>query len=83
MDWVDFKDFPRRRASDEILGDKTFNITKNLNYHGYQKGSTTIFYNFFDKDFSGANSLDGAIENGIMLHQQLAKELGKLIIRKI
>ena len=31
MAYVDFKDFPRRTASNEVLGDKAFNIAKNSN----------------------------------------------------
>ena len=30
-----------------------FNIAKNQNYDGYQKGLAATIYNFFDKKFSG------------------------------
>ena len=37
MTYGDFKDLTRRTASDKILGDKAFNIAKNLKYDGYQR----------------------------------------------
>ena len=45
----DFKDLARRRASDTVLRDKTFNIAKNPKYDGYQRGLASMVYNFFDK----------------------------------
>ena len=40
---------PRRTASEKILGDKAFNIAKNLKYDGYQRGLPLMVYSFFDK----------------------------------
>ena len=39
MDYGDFKDLTRRKASNKMLHDNTFNIAKNLKYEGYQKRS--------------------------------------------
>ena len=39
----------RRTAFDKILGDKAFNIAKNLKYDGYQCGIPSMVYSFFDK----------------------------------
>ena len=36
MDYGDFKDLARGTASDKVLRDKAFNITKNPTYDGYQ-----------------------------------------------
>ena len=36
MDYGDFKDLARGTASDKVLRDKAFNITKNPTYEGYQ-----------------------------------------------
>ena len=44
-----FKDLPRRTDSDKALRDKAFNIAKNPKYDGYQRGLTSMVYNFFDK----------------------------------
>ena len=33
----DFKDLHRRTASDKVLWDKVFSITKNPKYDGYQR----------------------------------------------
>ena len=35
MAYGDFKDLPRRTASDKVLRDKVFNISKNLKYNEY------------------------------------------------
>ena len=52
-----FKDFPRKTASDKVLPDKAFNVSKNLELDRYQRGLTTMVFTFFDKDFV---SLKGA-----------------------
>ena len=73
----DFKDLTRRTASDKILHDKGFNITKNLKYDGCQRGLSAMRYKFFDKKTCGSG-----IENENMSDQQLAEELHKPIIEK-
>ena len=74
MAYGDFTDLTRRTASDKILRDKAFNITKNPKYDEYQRRLASMVYNFFDKKTSG-----GA-EN--MSNQELTEELHKPIIRK-
>ena len=37
MTYEDFKDLTRRTASDTILRDRAFNISKNPKYDGYQR----------------------------------------------
>ena len=49
MAYGDFTDFTRRTASDKILRDGAFNITKNTKYDGYQRGLASMVYNFLDK----------------------------------
>ena len=49
MPYEDFKDLTRRAASNKILCDKAFNIARNLKSDGYQRGPTSMVYNFFDK----------------------------------
>ena len=44
MAYGDFKDLTRRRASNRILRDKTFNIAKNPKYDVYQRGLASIVY---------------------------------------
>ena len=70
MAYRDFKDLPRRAASDKVLRDKAFNIAKNKNFDGYLRGLVSMVYTFFDKTFSG-----GAVKSEIMSNQQLAEEL--------
>ena len=49
MVYLDFKHLARRTPSDNVLRDKTFNITKNPKYDGYQRGLASMVYKFFDK----------------------------------
>ena len=50
----DFKDLARRTASDKVLRNKAFNIAKNPNYDGYQRGLASVVYKFFDKKSKGS-----------------------------
>ena len=61
-------------AADRVLRDKAFNIAKNPNYDGYQRGLAS---KSFDKKTAG-----GAVKNQIMQNNELANELHKSIIRK-
>ena len=49
MGYADFKELARRTASDKILMDKAFNISKNPKYDRYQRGLASMIYKFFDK----------------------------------
>ena len=42
MAYGDFKDLPRRTASDKVICDKAFDIAKNPKYDGYQPGLASI-----------------------------------------
>ena len=53
MAYGDFKDLIRRTASDKILRNKAFNISKNPKYDGYQRGLASTVYKFFDKKSAG------------------------------
>ena len=49
MAYGDFKCLTRRTASDKVLRDKTFNITKNPKYDGYQRELASTVYKFLIK----------------------------------
>ena len=72
----DFKDLPRRTASDEVLRDKAFNIAKNSKY-GYQQGLASMVYWFLD-----FKSSSDAVKSENRPNQHVAKEFHKPIIRK-
>ena len=58
------KDLTRRTtASDKILRDKAFNITKNPKYDGYQGGLVSMVYKFLDKKTSGRTVKNENISN--------------------
>ena len=69
----DFKDLARRTASEIVLRDATFKITKNPKYDGYQWGIASMVYQLFDKKYSGC---------GVIQNRELPKKLHKPIIRK-
>ena len=54
MAYGDFKDLAKRTATDKVLRDKAFNIAKDLQYDGYQRGPASIVYKFFDKKTAGS-----------------------------
>ena len=49
MAYGDFKELPRRTASDKILRHEAFNIAKNKKYDGYQRGIGSMVYKLVDK----------------------------------
>ena len=53
MAYGDFKMLPRRTASDKVLRDKVFNITKNSECDGCRTSPATMVYKFFDKKSLG------------------------------
>ena len=67
MAYGNFKDLPRRAASDKVLRDKTFDIAKNPKYDRYQRGLAAKVYKFFDSKFSSDNTLGDVTKNEIML----------------
>ena len=80
MAYGDFKDSKRRTAANNVLRDKTFNITKNSKYDGYQRGLASMVYRFFDKSTNGSGVT--LANKSIPQNEQLAEELHKPIIRK-
>ena len=73
MAYEDFKDLPRRTASDKVLLDKVFHIAKNPKHDGCQREIASMTYNiFFDKKSSG-----GGVNCEIIPKQQLSVQLHK------
>ena len=52
MAYGDFKDLTRKAASDKILYNKAFDVTKNPKYDGYKRGVTSMIYKCFDNKTS-------------------------------
>ena len=77
MAYQNFNHLIKKSASDKILHDKAFNISKSLIYDVYQHRLASLVCKSFDKKASG-----GAIKNEIMSNKELAEELPKPIIRK-
>ena len=88
MAYGNFKDLAKRTASDKALRVKSFNITKNPKYDGYERALASTVYKFFDKtsasltDKSPAGSgLNMHANNKFKQNHQLAEELQKPIIK--
>ena len=80
MAYGDFKDIPRRTASNNILRDKAFSIAKNSKYDRYQRGLDCMVHKCFDKKQKRSGVANN--NNNNKQNIQLAKELHKPIIRK-
>ena len=63
MAYGDFKDLPKRTASDKVLRDKPFNIARYPKYDGYQRGLASMVYKFFDKTWEGSGVNDKIKKN--------------------
>ena len=77
MAYGDLKDIARRTASEKVLRDKAFNITKNPKYNWYQRGLISMVYKFLNKKLKR-----NSVNIPLGFNEQLAKELHKLIVRK-
>ena len=85
MAYGDFKDLPKRTASDKVLRDKTFKIAKNPRYNGYKRGLASTGYKFFDKKSAllPDKSISGSgVNMPLESNEHLGKELHKPIITK-
>ena len=85
MAYGDFKDLPRRTASDKVLRNKAFNISKTPKYNGYQRDLASMVYKFFHKKAAGSGVNNEIKQNERPLDlvtQQLPKELHKPVIKK-
>ena len=81
MAYRDFKDLPRKAASDKVLRDKAFNFAKNPKYDGYRRALASMVYKLFDKKSTSG----GAIKSKSILNPQLLARLAeehKSIIKK-
>ena len=70
-----WKDLAERTQSDKVLRIKTFKLASDPKFDRYQKGLSSMVYNFFDKKSTSGNDIKS------MLNQQNASELHKPIIK--
>ena len=71
----DSKNFKKRTAADKVLKNKAFNIAKDPEYDGYQRGLASMVYKCFDKKTKGSG-VKSTPQN-----EQLAGEFHKPINR--
>ena len=81
--YSDSNDLTKRTVADKILKNKVFDIAKDPKYDGYQRGLTSMVYNFFDSKAASPDKKSvGSGAKLIPQNEQLADELHKPIIRK-
>ena len=80
MAYVDFKDLPRKNASDKVLCDTTFEITSNPKYDRYQRGLALMVQKLFNKKSRDITTHTEA--RVISEDQKLPKALHKSTTRK-
>ena len=86
MAYGEFKDLTKSTAADKVLRDKAFNIANDPKYDEYQRGLTTMVYNFFDKKTKGSGVTTAANKSAIKFipqNEQLPEEFHKLITKTI
>ena len=77
--YADHKDLINRTKSDKVLRDKSYDIASNPEYHGYQRGLTSMVYKFFDKKSMGSGIAKDTTKPSSSI---LTDELHKPIIKK-
>ena len=77
--YADHKDLINRTKSDKVLRDKAYDIARNPEYHGYQRGLVSMVYKFFDK-----KSMRSGIKKDITKPSSLilADEIHKPVVKK-
>ena len=78
MTYVDFIDLTIGTVFDKVQCDKAFDIGKNSNLDGYQKGFASMVYKFFDKKTSATRPNEfagGGVKNENISSQKLPEEL--------
>ena len=82
--YADHKDLINRTEADKVLRDKACDIASNPEYDGYQRGSASMVYKFFDSKVASPDkkSVGSGINTIKSSSSILADELHKPIIRK-
>ena len=70
--YFDSKDLAKRTILDKSLKDRTYEISRNRRYDGYQRALASMVHKYFDKKTG----------SGTSANEQLDKELDKPIIKK-
>ena len=76
------KDLINRTKADKVLRNKAYDIASNPKYDGYQRGSASMVYKFFDKKSTGSGTAKPSSLERISSSSILADELHKPIIKK-
>ena len=83
--YANHKDIINRTEADKVLKDKAYDIARNPEYDGYQRGLASMVYKFFDKKSTGSGTAEPSSLERIATARSssiLADELHKPIIKK-
>ena len=80
MAYNKFKDLEKRTQPDIVFKNKALKIASNPKYNRYERGLTSMVYNFFDKKSKGPGLKEN--QRNFLQSSQLADELHKPIIGK-
>ena len=82
--YTDHKHLINRTKADKVLKDKAYNIARNPEYDGYQRGLASMVYKFFDKKSTGSGTAKPSSLKRITRDSSLilADELHKPVIKK-
>ena len=71
MAFGDFKDLTKRIAAEKVLRNEAFNIAKDPEYDGYQRGIASMAYKIFDKNTAGSGVTKLANKSAIILYLKM------------
>ena len=72
MNYGDFKEVPRRTASDKLLGNKVFNIAESAQYDGHKNYFCPMVYSFLIKGLQVVQTVTTIDTSAIIQNQKLA-----------
>ena len=78
--YSDSKSLPKKTISGKILKDRPDEIAINCKFDGYQRVFANIVYRFLDKKTGSGGTATSKV--GVIVNEQLAKEIHKPVIKK-
>ena len=77
------KDLVNRTEADNVLGDKAYDIARNREYDGYQRGLASMVYKFFDKKSTAEPSAKHVMGSGFKRLKNTTKLSSSILADKL
>ena len=81
--YADHKDLVNRTEADNVLGDKAYDIARNREYDGYQRGLVSMVYKFFDKKSTAEPSAKHVMGRGFKRLKNTTKLSSSILADKL